>query len=402
MGGPLHAQTRFLLFQIGRQCYVAAALNLLFSVPSVRTTLSEAVASAARDMPDLYRDYITAGVFPASVQLPLGLAVLQLYVHQIQLPEFTVTPVAALIEQRMRGTSERGGWAEEALRVILASLGFTSRIQLYSADSPWVSEPAVDFDILLNFPLHVTVPAKHAGSACVGAFLATEDHVISVLDSDIVFDSNTIHVPPMLSRGWRGRRLDDLLRKYNAHMPGLDVFTEAALVFATRAPVTADRVLGAILQPQIASFNVLGSAEYPLVTVPHLPRPKQHGIYVVRCHPLVQASWWNLGVMTHNAVFDGRALTLEVQWHVPSRTARNAHPDTALLYTSMKTFEVKVRTESGTMDMAHFRARYPRALEFLATLPRNSLHGQDWVGILAEYLPPAVYRSAVRGKDSDD
>jgi hypothetical protein len=249
-----------MLTQITNQCYVAAAINMLLAVPEVKALMYQVFKKVKKQMPAVFA-LLSAPISPASVSMPLGLALLQVMYNVYRRREFTPSLAAAILEERMLGTaSSVGGYPDVALCTMLSALGLDWTIENEDDKAP--------DDINTLFFIQRLALSKYGagagmirslvlpGKRCVGALISiTQDdneedigHVIAALDCDAVFDSNLASTPTAFAFAfvpWRERSLTAVVP------PGFSC-TQAAIVYMSQVPPktlkrVADRVAMACL-----------------------------------------------------------------------------------------------------------------------------------------------------------
>jgi hypothetical protein len=369
-GGAMHNVAKWLVNQTGPQCYLAAAVNVLFSVASVRAVLEETLELVRRNMPDVYSQYIVAGVFPSSVAVPAGLAFLQMYAFLRGRAEFDITPVLEVLEMRLRQRPGDGGHPADAFCEIAKALGFS--FQLHASGLIFKTVTAGrDFvvcdevDIRKHTFVEVT-PCAH--SVLVGGFLYVhgQEHVVAALAGGLVYDSMHLGPEKLL---WESKKLS-LRRFADTHAVG---FASRALVAADFARVQscARACLSAIFE-HVPPMPKRWRAASSLL----LPIRGSRGVFLdIRfAKESLKVIWFLKGVPTHEVRFGPGKRTMVIFWqqasvHCPFRACFQWGPEFARL----RCVQVGARDHGSNYSMERFLKTHPGVLDFLAAMPMSVL-----------------------------
>lgn len=396
-GGDLHDVAKWLVCQFGPLCYLAAPVNLLLSMPFVRNILDSALLQAQRDMPDVYADYLSHGVFPSSIALPAGLAFLQLYKMLRERPHLDTAPVLRVLEMRLKRERDRPSYTNETLRQLLRALGFTFETNSGVRDVYSLPELVKDFCLWVrhsHFTDAMSGNLYYPGASHMGYLLTYRknehtNHVVAALRPGMVYDSETLspsRVP------WETMTPNQLATVVNGHD------TEAlrwTLVFV------ADRLVQDKSEATTAALGrrlLAASMEHAHPEVPKMftfaevfPARRSEGVRVelVRGKQNLQAIWSTDDGPTVSAIFEpyvGPNRKLTVTW---LERASPEHPDYAQftwdaatgalerIVVRASTGELQDFAEDASTDFEVTRGKfmkiYPNALHFLEDLPEGAL-----------------------------
>jgi hypothetical protein len=406
-GGEMHAVAQWLVYQTGPQCYLAAAVNVLFSVAGVRAVLDKALDLARESMPDVHSQYIMAGVFPSTIALPTGLAVLQVYVMLRARRHFEITPVLEALEMRLRPKRGSGGYSLPVFQQLLLALGFTYRVDPRSRGSvAWDLGYDTGFATALTAE-ELSVPVKEdfvvlcdvsppsrtlqevepmAGTVLVGGFMHGSRHVVAGLAGGLTYDSN--HLSPKRVP-WE-RCTQDTMKIMGDAVENRDaVFVSTKLLEAGPRTVAARAQVA--LQAMFNHVHPLPQADGRRTT----PLVDRKGFRIdtfrVGNGMDLETIWYHDGIPTHEVKFIPIYEAVTITWQCGDT---KLHPPHAILkWDRGYLYPPSIRRDYGDkpLSLSKFRRKYPHALRFLLQWPsRFSARGKQLTDFLGPMKPAFV------------
>jgi hypothetical protein len=392
-GGDMHGVAKWLVYQTGPQCYIAAALNVLLSIAPVRAVLDKALDLARDTMPDVFSRYIMAGVFPLSIALPTGLALLQIYASLRARAHFQVTPLLQGLEKRLGPRREPGGNHSIVFLQMLTALGFTwkthamdrTRTSVPSRKDSLAEDFCVGTFIVPDDPVRDLAPC--AGSVLVGGFLAVLGHVIAALPGGIVYDSNDM-VPVRMP--WESTPENDMVWRGEPIVGRGAVFASTKLMQAS--PETVLEHAHAVLEAMFKHVN----------PVPFGPRHEKYTMsggkgrkvemFEISESKQVQTVWYEDDIPMYEVWFKPQQRRMTIAW-----LQANSRPKHVSLSWNKGFFpklpSIKVDHSEKERTLHEFAQKYNlRALSFLHSIPaRTTTRGQSLARLLGEMNPAFVH-----------
>ena len=395
-GGDMHDIAKWLVYQTGPQCYIAAALNVLLSIAPVRAVLDKALDLARDTMPDVFSRYIMAGVFPLSIALPTGLALLQIYASLRARRHFQVTPLLEGLEKRLGPRRDTGGSASLVFLQMLTALGFTWKTD--PMDRTLTSVPSrkesleedfcVGTFIVPDDPVRDLAPC--AGSVLVGGFLSVLGHVIAALPGGIVYDSNDMAPVRM---PWESTPKSDMVWNGEPIVRRGAVFASTKLMEAS--PETVLEHAHAVLEAMFKHVNPVPFGpryDRDATSVLSGEKGRKVEMFEIGDSKQVQTVWYEENIPMYEVWFKPLKRRMTIAW-----LQANSRPKHVSLSWNKGFFpklpSIKVDHSEKERTLHEFAQKYNlRALSFLHSIPaRTTTRGQSLARLLGEMNPAFVH-----------